>query len=353
MESRESIDPVENLRMSQDMSPLSLSKLTIYGNVLINDIARFNTLQATLPQWLDYWDAPCVLRVRGELSGVVMDFCKSLKSVTCVQGSDFLQWRKQAFCDISSITSKFVMIYLEDHLPSKSAPLAKSLLSELTTHRVVVFQYSWFFQYQGLRKILIEYNSDEDEIGIYTELDSETLSRILKRDTNYFVSLTSIFDRDFLLRILNSSRPFLRKYDPRAPFDVEQGPQSSWYLPMVFGISKNELGICIDDDNAAPGSSAIARGLFAGPQVERGVSHQANLSINSLSLKVIRRLVGGRGLSSMNATLKLRISRFLFWLNVLAYSLEAPILRCLDWLRLRKLKKDRSNHPHCPRSKDI
>ena len=147
---------------------------------------------------------------------------------------------------------------------------------------------------------------------------------------------------------MKSSRPFLRKYDPKAPFDVEQKPESSWYFPIVFGISKNELGICVDDDNAAPGSSAIARGLFVGPQTQRGISHHANLSINSLALKMIKRIFSDRSLRSINPRFKLRVSSFLFWLNVVAYSLEAPILRCLDWLRLRKLKKARLPNTFVP-----
>lgn len=322
-----------------------VNDLTIYGNVLINNKLKLETLKRTLPQWVEYWDAPTIIRVRGKYWKEVFEFCAGLKSVVCLQGSDFIQWRKQTWWDISKIKTRFVMLYLEDHLLSSAPPNKILILQELKSKQVSVFQYSWFQQYGKLLNSLPQFGGEELDAGMYVSLKKNNFSKIIEHDFRWIISLTSVFDRNFLLTVLKSSRPYLRKKDPRSPHDVEQNPNSSWYLPTTFGLSKTEFGISIDDDNSIPGSSAISRGLYYGNRSERGANHEGRFSTIRIARLWKTQLFGNESIKFLPLKLKIFLTHLIFWPSYIGYSIQAPIFRLLDSytaMRLRRIENVRS-----------
>ncbi len=304
--------------------------MTIYGNLLINDQIRLEIFKSTLPGWLSYWEFPCLLRIRGQLANEAIMFTKNFPQVKSVQDSEFLTWRKQSESDIRELTTPFIIIYLEDHMIKGSPVTSNNLISEIRENRVDVFQYSWFHQYSQLRKILLDGGAHLTQNGIFIELTKSLAKGISKPDRNYFISLSSIFNREFLLKVLSSPRPLIRRYDPRSPFDVEQRPGTYWYLPISYGIVSNEIIICIDDDNGVKGSSAISLGLYEGQVTTRGLSHHSKNSLYLIALSLSRKLKVLGFLKVSNTATKSIIFKGLSYLNVVMYSLNAPMLRLID-----------------------
>ena len=149
--------------------------------------------------------------------------------------------------------------------------------------------------------------------------------------------MTSIFERNFFFRLLKSPRPYIKKLDPKAPYTIEQIPETSWFLPIVFGLSKIELGICIDDDNTTPGSSAISRGLYQGLHSNRGEYHHGKNSLIQVAWKIKESIYGKSPIQFIPLRFKLFSTKFIFWPTYISYSLQSPVLRFLDWKISRKL----------------
>ena len=315
------------------------SSLLIYGNVLINDQFKFETFMYTLPQWVDYWKSPCYIRVRGVYSRAVADFCSNLQNVECVQGATYRQWRMQTRWDLEKKNFRFVMLYLEDHMLNKSPPDGSRLLNELLSYDVQVFQYSWNRQYRKISQALQKLQENKNMLGVYASLDDQELRKVLEVDYRWLISLTSIFERNFLLRLLKSSRPYIKKFDPKAPYTIEQKPESSWFLPIVFGLSKAELGICIDDDNTIHGSSAISRGLYHGARPSRGEYHHAKISLIQFVWKAKEKIYGTSSIPFVPLALKLFVTKFITWPTYISYSIQSLILRFMDWIVSRKIEE--------------
>ena len=315
------------------------STLLIYGNVLINDELKFESFKYTLPQWLNYWKSPCYIRVRGSYSQKVADFCASLQDVECIQGATFHQWRTQTVWDLKKINFRFVMLYLEDHLIAKSPPDRYRLLDEIIAKDVHVFQYSWFYQYEKISLALQKSQGHNSMSGVYTSLTKNELRKILEIDYRWVITMTSIFERNFFFRLLKSPRPYIKKLDPKAPYTIEQKPETSWFLPIVFGLSKIELGICIDDDNTTPGSSAISRGLYQGLRSNRGEYHHGKNSLIQIAWKIKESIYGKSPIQFIPLRFKLFSTKFIVWPTYISYSLQSPVLRFLDWKISSKLDK--------------
>ena len=308
--------------------------IIMYGNLLIDRGEKLDILKDTFPKWVNYWGSDVVLRLRGSLADEAIQFCISVApEIKCFKGSNFIQWRKQTFFDIAKLDADFIMLYLEDHMLSSNPPNSFNLVNELAAQKIDILQYSWNQQYRKVAEVLLSWDSTIGETIISKKIDKSVANEIMKIDSRHLISLTSIFQRDFLLKLLDSPRPYLRKLDPRSPFDVEQGPKTSWYLPLTFGLPLSEFGICVDDDNTVPGSSAISRGLYSGVRPARGETHHSKNSTISLAWKLRRMMFGTFEINFISLRVKLFLTSIIFWPTYISYTLLAPVLRILDNLK--------------------
>ena len=304
--------------------------LVMYGNLLMNHPDKLEMLKTTLPAWIEYWGRPAFLRFRGPLSDEAQELACALPQVTTALGSNFHTWRAQALADVRSLDSHFVFVFLEDHLPAPDPAPAVSILRDLATGNVDVLQYSWFASYGRQRSLLKGAQGEVMGSTIQIDLDEGLVRRIAPQNPMYFVSLTSVFSRNFLMRLLHSGRPWIRRFDPAAPFDVEQRPRATWLLPIRYACPTSELGICLDDDLSTPGSSAMSRGLYPRRREERVFTHHSSTSFRHLLGRQIAALEHRHegGAPALSALVFAR--KALTALDMLRYSLRAPVLKAMD-----------------------
>lgn len=308
-------------------------QLLIYGNILIDNEERLEILKMSLPGWLDFWDKPCLLRIRGKLAKEAASFASEFKNVTVKVDSTFFQWRFQSYCDLKTIGFKYVVIYLEDHLIISDKVLAPFILEDIDRMSTDIYQYSWFNHYTPLRLRLAVQESESLKLGTFIKLDKEILYSLPEAEHIYLCSLSSIFRRSFLLKLLRSSRPWIRKYDPKSPFDVEQAPRSTWYLPINFGLPNFELAACIDDDNGVEGYSLVSRGIMTKEFSTRGSSHHPRFSFFTF-VKKLRVYLAKHWILESNAhILRQTLLNILNFATVIHYSIYAILLRLLDRIR--------------------
>ena len=322
------------------MTNFTSQQLTLYGNLKIERVEKLEMFMATFPAWMDYWGCNATLRVRGRFADDAIAFASSNTDVECLKGQDFEQWRWQTMNDVSQFMTPYVFQYLEDHLPSPTAPSAECVIQDLANQEIDILQYSWFQSYEKQLAFMRGIGAKEGYATIAIALNRRHLAHHANRDLLYFISLTSIFDRSFYLRLLKSPRPWIRKFDPRAPFDVEQKPPSAWLLPMTYACVKKELGICLDDDLLSPGSSAIARGLFSPSQLrsERIFEHHMHAGVRSMVNRWISEVDKLTADSAIHP-LPVLARKILTFFDTLKYTVRAPIMRMIDkrtmrWKRL-------------------
>lgn len=304
--------------------------LVMYGNMLVNHPDKLEMLSTTLPAWTNYWDRPSFVRFRGPLAEEARKLASSLPSVSTATGSKFRTWRAQTLADTQTLNSRFVFIFLEDHLPAPDPAPSASVLSDLEMGRVDILQYSWFASYGRQRDLLESVQGERIGTTIQVNLTQHLVRQLASRNPMYFVSLTSIFSRDFLIRLLRSGRPWIRRFDPHAPFDIEQRPSATWFLPVRYACPTSELGICIDDDLTTPGSSAMSRGLYPRIREERVFTHHSSTSFRHLLGRKFAR-IESYSRKCASATTGIRLTRKALSLaDTIQYSLNAPVLKALD-----------------------
>lgn len=304
--------------------------LVMYGNLLVNHPDKLEMLSTTLPAWTNYWDRPSFLRFRGSLAEEARKLASSLPHVSTATGSKFRTWKAQALADVQTLKSRFVFVFLEDHLPAPDPAPAASVLSDLEMGSVDIFQYSWFASYGRQRSLLESVQCERIGSTVQVNLNQRLVRKLAPQNPMYFISLTSIFNRDFLMQLLRSGRPWIRRFDPHAPFDIEQRPSATWFLPVRYACPTSELGICIDDDLTTPGSSAMSRGLYPRIREERVFTHHSSTSFRQLLGRKLARIESCSG-ENTPATTGLRLMRkALTASDIIQYSLHAPVLRALD-----------------------
>ena len=297
-------------------------KLIIYGNVLIETSSKFDFLKSTFPGWLAYWGCPAILRVRGKFAQASKEIFQDFDRVDLRLGTQFLTWRGQAFADLKEIGADFVFQYQEDHMVHPDAPASHRFKDAMYEFQTDVFQYSWFYSYSGLRETLCLEGEKKAGLVVAKKMDKRYLRTVVAREAVYPIGLTSIFRRTFYLRLLKSNRPFIKRFDPSGPFDVEQSNSSRFFAPFRLAFPLTEVGICIDDDHTVPGSSAGARGYYPRNNLPREFFHHSKTSLRS-------RVLGHQSRDEINWSRAL-VSKAISALDFARYSIEAPILQLRD-----------------------
>jgi hypothetical protein len=312
------------------------SRLLVYGNVLIEDEIRLELFKLTFPAWVAFWEAPILLRIRGSYAGEASNFANQFGNVEIRLNAEFLQWRFQSLVDLCSVNSKYVVFYLEDHLMLAEKNSANFLLDELDLQSNDILQYSWFDQYAKFRHWTLSERYEKRQFGTYLSVDRNMLNRIPGSSKVYFCSLSSIFRRTFILKILYSGRPWIRKYDPKSPFDVEQQAGATWFLPINFGVTNFEISACIDDDHGVEGYSLISRGFVSDMSMARGTTHHPRFSLYRIFTRLGKFQSNNKGMVIISTKFKPMALIFLRYISIVHYSIYARILRTTDHLRYFK-----------------
>ncbi len=317
------------------MNKHSSRDVSAYGNILINSPERLETFKETVANWQEKISIDMVIRIRGKFAIEAIDYCSKFANIRCEVGSDFIQWRNQAFDDIKTIDSTYVMMFLEDHqLIPIEVEFAK-IIDCLKLEKVDIFQYSWFEHHKKARGYIKRSSHTPNSEILSLIVDSNNYREFVRLDKTYIVSLTSIFSKRTLLSLLKTKRPLLRRYDSRGPFDVEKSPTLSFYLPVKYALPVSEFALCVDDEMGIPGSSAISRGISALQKTKRGITHYSKLS-PKYWISYFRTESVDLEYSNHNSTLPIIrkiFSKVVNMVNVLTNTVEFILFEIIDSLR--------------------
>jgi len=322
------------------MVDVRLSPFSLYGNIFLNSEHKMELAIKSLSLWTEYLGAVSgLIRVRGAYSN---DFDSRSRDITrgqnlkVIQGSDFIKWRNQAIFDLEGYSSKYIFLFLEDHIPAPASPPFREILSQLQDQDCDLLQYSWYPQYSKWRNRFLRSDNLKCERVVSYEVDNNSLSALLQEDFRWVISITGIYKRSFLLGILKSSFPIIKKTNPRAPFDLEKNPESTRFLPCKLGLPVNEIGICVDDDNTIFGSSAMSRGIVSLDGYSRIANHHASIAPLSIVSKARNFELLELVFKALPIRLKKLLGRWLLVPTYLVNTVESVIFEIIDNFRLAK-----------------
>jgi hypothetical protein len=241
--------------------------ITFIWNVRLNTETRVNRLIDIVTQvsLLEYEHIS--LRLRGNFRYLASEKISKLvpqEKLMLFIGENYKDWNMNTLEQVLLSDTPYYCVMQEDYL-FLSTPDQTNYFLELCIENEV--DYAMLFDQNFINTKI---NNSQ------TKLNNQPESQYLKTydynlynwDTeakNYhgsMISWPSFFGKLFLIKILNSPRPYLKRYPPYSPFNFEKNVEQTWILPLWSAHPVFELLGCIDDDIRVPNSSLINRGVY-------------------------------------------------------------------------------------------
>jgi len=262
-------------------------KVTIILNVRINSRHRLERLTKLINKMICLPECSLSIRIRGALALETQIMLNKIFQANDFNefkiyiGDNFRQWKMNTLVQVNDSPSSQYLLLQEDHFPILSMDNLNIFIKECISEKVDVGIVTAWHTYREFREKVAELpNSKIGAEGIFYEL-TQSPWKILKIDKpRYLVPLVGYFKKEFLVKVLLTPRPYLRRYPALSPFDFEQGPNAKWVLPFKIGFTKEEIFACIDDDIDIPGTSLQSRGLYELDQIRKN-EHHTYVAINS------------------------------------------------------------------------
>jgi hypothetical protein len=253
--------------------------VTIFGNMRIDSRERLLRLRDSLDSLGDparfTWSLNFRGRYKEQAAATFLPLIDAGVSVKLFDQKSSGSWRLDSLEMTRSITSNLVLIWLEDHICVGGHRLLWEILRDVQEKDVEIVPYSFFFSGEPIRSYPADSSLATPRLRVL-DYDSEThrsrLRLVQEEGINaqtYIVSLASIMKKDLFRRLLITPPAVDSNWPRDAPYDIEQPPHATYWLPLRVGVPTAELFASIDDDHGQPGYSLISRGLYPNRVPER------------------------------------------------------------------------------------
>jgi hypothetical protein len=273
--------------------------LTIFGNLLINSEIKLQHLKDSFLSFNNISD-DWIINIRGKYrEEAVLFLKKNLEDkLTLFQLLDDKHgWSKNSVKMLKKAKYNYILTWNEDHLNIAPQNIYPALLKELENNNIDYMMYTWYNHHKTLDSIGFK-NLEYVETAT---IKLEAWEEIIKSTYGpYLITTTGIFKKNLLSKLLHEDTLFLPyflrrivlitisifqpivknkiisyssvnkrlfkgrlpKFSKEYPHNLEKEPCRTDYLPLVIARPKQELFVCIDDDNMFKDSCLIKRGLY-------------------------------------------------------------------------------------------
>jgi hypothetical protein len=263
-------------------------------NLRLNDLHKVKRFLKLLELLATTQQFEFSVRIRGSFKDVAIQdsytiLTKHGANFSIYSGENVANWKLNTYQQVKESNAESFFILNEDHFPVAPAYKLSEYFDFCLNERVdvglLVFPASYQRMYEYLSK---EITSTETFYSL--DLTSKYWRGIPSEAKNYPVSLVGFYKKKYLIKLLNSRRPFVRRYPFNSPFDFEQSGDKKWIFPIRIAFAKEELLGCIDEDGSQVGSSLISRGLYTEDKVYRSPNHHKEV----FGEKIVVRFIEGR-----------------------------------------------------------
>jgi hypothetical protein len=288
-------------------------KLTIFANMLISNPRRLQHFKDSFYSFKEISD-DWLVNIRGDLRNEAIVFLQEelgdklilfeLLDDKRIGGG----WFKNSLEILEKAKYDYIFVWNEDHLNLVSQEIYSKIIKEMVKENVDYLMYSWWIFGKYRKNFVLENLEKHKYIDIVYLTKKLWKQQLKKGHDKYIISMTGIFKKKFLIKLLKKERcklPIwfttnifrtmilldklgikfnhrqyydfinrlvfgkLTKWSNNYPFDLEKSPYRWDILPIKMGLPKYELFACIDDDLGYLGSDLISRGLYKEEKYEK------------------------------------------------------------------------------------
>lgn len=289
------------------------NNLTVIANMLINNPKRLQHLKDSFFSFKDISD-DWLINIRGDMRKETIDFLRTQlgdKMIAFELLDDRIfggGWFKNSLEMLAKAKHDYIFLWNEDHINLIAQGNYANIIKEMAKERVDYMMYSWWLFGEYRKNFMVENLKQHQYIDI-VYLTKELWKKQLKRGYDkYIISMAGIFNKNFLIKLLQKERfklpkffttnifrvmilldkmgiefnhrqyydginrilfGKLTKWPKNYPFELEKSPYRWDILPIKMGLPKEELFACIDDDLGYKGSDLISRKLYKEEKYEK------------------------------------------------------------------------------------
>lgn len=240
--------------------------LTIFANFNIDNEVRLQRMVDSFHSFKNIKPDKWVINIRGSKKFEAGQFLKKelRKKVILFYLHTRFGWFHDSRKIIKHINSDYVLIWIEDHILIADPFYLRSCIAEMKKFNVDQLLYS--FLTKRTRQIFAVLPPHKRGKCItVTKIDNNSSKKIhdkLKVPYFYIVSLLSIMSKDFFIKIICTSKPYLKRFPRKLPFDFEKISRDKVCPVIYHALPNQELFVSIDDDIGENGYSLMSRGLY-------------------------------------------------------------------------------------------
>jgi len=239
--------------------------LTIFSNFFIDNNERYQRMVDSFNSFKNYYPEEWIINIRGRFKYKAGEFLK--KELDTKLNLFYLESRRGWINDsrfiVKNIKSEFVFYWVEDHILISTIKDLQNSIIEMKKFKADQLLYSFY-----TKNIIERYSIVKpDKVGKFittTILDKENCKKIRDKLNSdyYYTYCPSIMTKNFFLEVLNSNKPYLKRWPRHLPFDFEKKSKDYLKPIIINSLPNRELFVSIDDDRGEGGYSLISRGLY-------------------------------------------------------------------------------------------
>jgi len=263
-------------------------------NCRINSNERIRRLTYLSEQISDIPNFTLDLRIRGDKSSIAFNEIQSIFDSKQINKKQYgfwpgtnssNNWRLDTLIQVLSRKSDYVITLQEDHLLVNSIDQLLSLIKAAKDSKVDFLPLTFFPHILNQKLVDRLVRSEPCMSNDYLNVFYISKDNFQKFEQITLLSQVGLYKTKFLVKILESEKPFRKKYNHKTPYDFETRPGVDWFLPLHWGHSKNEIFACIDDDHGVSGYSLVSRGFWDSEHPREIEYYHPILGTNSFFVK--------------------------------------------------------------------
>ena len=243
--------------------------LTIFANFNIDNEVRLQRMVDSFNSFKNIKPDKWVINIRGSKKFQAGQFLKKelRKKLILFYLHTRFGWFHDSKKMIKHINSDYVLIWIEDHVLIADPFYLSSCIAEMKKFNVDQLLHSFFTKRTRQIFAVLPPHKTGEYITM-TKIDNNSSKKIhdkLKIPNFYIVSLLSIMSKDFFIKIICSSKPYLKRFPRKLPFDFEKISTDKVCPVINHALPNKELFVSIDDDIGENGYSLMSRGVYKSP----------------------------------------------------------------------------------------
>ena len=270
--------------------------LCIFANFFIDNNVRLKRMKDSFYSFRDIYPDQWVINIRGRLKFQASKFLKKKlgNKIKLYHFHSRQGWFFDTKKMIADIKSKYVFIWVEDHILINNSITLKNCILEMEKYKVDQLWYS-FLTKEIKKRFSIVPPYKKGKFITISKIDDNACFQIYKKLQTYFytISMISIMRRDYFIDVIYSSKPYIKRWPRHLPFDFEKKFTDKVFPVIWHALPKKELFASIDDDRGEKNYSLISRGIYKSSILRQNLKEMefSSLKFNNIIKSVIPKII--------------------------------------------------------------